>query len=101
VTLKNGFSGIFAVIRPGEIEISARYVPAVLARLLGVHYVFAADALTVNEADVGWLGTRLDAGPCLILEGSRGKHQVELALRPLDGDLETFRRALREAGAPA
>lgn len=98
VTVKNGFSGILTVIRPGEIEVSARHVPAFLARILGVHYIFAADALTVTEAEVGSLGTRLDSEPCLILEGSHGKHHVELAVRPIDGDLEAFRRALREAG---
>lgn len=94
-TLKNAFSGIFVVIRPGEIEVSARHVPASLGRILGVHYTFAADGLTVTEAEVGWMGTRLESGLCLILEGSHGKRHVELAVRPLDGDLEILRRALR------
>ena len=98
-TLKNGFSGIYAEVRPAEVKVSARHVPASLARLLGISYVISPEGAKVTEAEVGWMGTRLDSGPSLIVEAADHRGPFQLALRPLDGDLEALRRALPEAGA--
>lgn len=97
--MKNGFGGIFFAVEDHLIVLYAPGLPLRLARRLGIDLELRAEQVSLTNARVGWLGSRLFAQECVVLTWERSAGVVQLAINPADRDLKRLQSALLHAGA--
>jgi hypothetical protein len=96
--LKNLMQPLSLTIVDGVIKVRTTELPRRLAATFGIDYTLAAGESSMCLARIGSHGTKLRERESVVLFATnRGKH-VELAITPIDGDVERLQNALMEAG---
>lgn len=96
--LKNGFGDVIIKISDESVRVTAVGPLGWLARLLGVNFTFDPRQLKMRLDQVVTIPHPISPPQYVILERPKGRRCLELAVRPIDGDLGSLRQALRRVG---